>query len=1098
MLKKLLLLSLFISFAPAVLFAQFNTFGDADETTCNCFELTDDAADQVGSFNQVATIDLNNPFDLKFTVNFGCDDLGGEGLAFVLQGGAWATGADGYGIGYEGILGNVLTVEFDTRDNESSGEIANFDIAGDHISLQDNGDIFHEPANPNNLLGTPSGLNAGEDPTPHNIKPGFPNVEDCEDHLVEIEWIPGANQTIRIKIDNITTLTYIGDMIDDQFGGNPIVRWGWTGSTGVGTNTQSVCMALVPDFSYTPTNCPGENIDFSDVSCAFYPITDWEWDFSGEGTSTLENPSFTFDDPGEYDVELTITDDQGCENTVTIPVSIGFNTEVTADETTVCPGGNTVLHASGSPFVSTECCFKLVVNDLWGDYWGSGIKNEVEIIADGVSFGFYTPTSFDPGSGTSDTIDLCFEQDTELEFVIHGTDSPGECSYYFLDEDLDEILSVNGAVGGTWTEGATETYTVDCGLEVPDYDFLWDNAALLSDETSADPTATVSVDTWFHVEITDPETGCIILDSILITVYPPVTATISGMEQICQGETGDLIIAFTGEGPYDLTLEGPSGPLPTIEDIPASPYIASVGEEGDYTITYVDGNECEGTFSGTGTIDVIVPHDVVIEASATYCDGDPIADLNVVDTDGGTVNWYDNPTLTPPAVATGMTFSPPAVVGTFTYYAAETEDILGCVGAIDEVTITINPIPPAPGFVGDTEYCEGEDADVLFAEPSLAGTITWYDAAPPGGTVLSTDISYTPALVAPGLTLYITETADGCEGPATEIVLTVSPTPDAPAVSGTTDYCEGETPTPLTATISGGGEIEWRAPGGTLLASGTAYTPTLVAGTTTILVYEVLGSCISEPTTVEIVVQTAPYIILPDDQAICLGDSIQITADHNGDMVVWSDAQVGETVWLQPTVTTPYIATANNPACGVATDNIIITVNPLPTVNAGADTLIGIGGEVELMATSNTPSNFTWTPAVLYCITATCNKIYDVPNQPTVYTVYAVDENGCKSSDTVFVDINGIMEVFVPNIFSPNGDGSNDELNVQGPRLFDYSIEIYDRWGKRMFVTTEQDEFWDGTFNGEPLAPQTFVYVLKGTTILGDEIIKEGNVTIIK
>lgn len=1096
--KKSFFLFLLILITTNFVRAQFTTTGDASAIPCNCFRVTDDVAAETGSFYRNTAVNLTLPFHLKFTVNFGCTPSGGEGLAFVLQTAGWTTGAGTYGLGYQGIAGNSLAVEFDTRDNEASGEVANFDVPSDHISLQDNGDSFHAPANPNNLLGIPSGLNAGEVATPHNIKPGFPEMEDCEDHLIEIIWTPGANQTIQIKVDHITSLTYIGNMIAAQFGGNPNVLWGWTGTTGVLSNEQTVCLALVPDFTFSATSCPGELIDFTSSSTAFNPITDWDWDFGGLGTSILENPSFSFPDAGSYTVVLAITDSDGCESTLSEDISIGFETETSADDVTICPGGSTILHAVGSPFEETECCFKLVMNDLWGDYWGSGVPNEVEIIADGVSFGFYTPTSFDPGSGTSDTIDLCFEQGTALEFVIHGVDSPAECSYYFLTDDLTPILSVNGAVPGTWTEGATESHTVDCGIVAPEYTYLWDNPALLSDETIADPTATLVVSTWFHVEITDPATGCTITDSIFITVNPPVTAAVSGFDQICEGDLGELTVTFTGTPPFDINVTGPSGPLPAITGILASPYTLSVGEDGLYTLTYVSGDGCVGTFSGSGTIEVVVPYSVEIAASASYCDGDPISDLTVVSTGGGVVNWYDNPALLPPTIGTGLTFTPPAIIGTFTYYAAETEGILGCEGPADNVTITINPIPPAPSYSGTTVFCEGDAGTAIFGETTYGGTITWYDAAPPGGAVLATGLSFTPALVAPGSSIFITETAAGCEGPATEIIITVNPTPAPPLVSGETEYCEGDLVSPLTAIAGMGGTIEWKNGVGTLLGTGTTYSPILVLGATSIFVYETLGTCTSDPTEIVINVQLAPTISLPDDLEICRGDSILVTAENNGGIISWSDGQTGETVWLKPDVTTTYIGTATNPSCGSVTDDLVILVNALPTIYTSNDTVIGLGGGVTMWVDSDDADEFTWSPAILECTTSNCSDVYDVPDRPTAYVVTATDDNGCKNTDTIFVDMNGTMELFVPNVFSPNGDGSNDVLLVFGPRLFSFSFEIYDRWGKCVYVSTDQKEGWDGTFNEKILPPQTFVYIVTGETVLGEEIKFEGNVTIIK
>ena len=283
-----------------------------------------------------------------------------------------------------------------------------------------------------------------------------------------------------------------------------------------------------------------------------------------------------------------------------------------------------------------------------------------------------------------------------------------------------------------------------------------------------------------------------------------------------------------------------------------------------------------------------------------------------------------------------------------------------------------------------------------------------------------------------------------------------------------------------------------------LIPDGTTFTPTLVVGTTTILVYEVLGGCISDPTEIEIVVDEFPTISIPENLSVCRGDSILVTATNNGYDIIWSDGQTGESVWLKPDATASHTATATNPSCGSATDELLLTVNELPEIITSSDTVVGIGGEVKMWASSEDATLFTWSPAIYECITPNCSEVYAVPDRATVYVVTVTDDNGCMNTDTIFVDINGIMEVFVPNVFSPNGDGSNDYLVVHSPRLFEFKIEIYDRWGKKIYQTEEQKEYWDGTFNDKILPPQTFVYIITGITVLGEEVRKEGNTTIIK
>ena len=264
---------LFLLFTPLFSFGQYTVTDAAMASNCNCFEISNDASpNTVGSFYNNTAIDLSTDFKLKFTVNFGCDNFGGEGMAFLLKSGPWTVGTGGFGLGYQGVT-NSLAVEFDTRDNNLSGEYTTgADTPPDHVSIQSNGVIGHNTVN--NLSTT----------VPVNIiSTGTNDAEDCEDHNVEIIWDAFA-KTMDVKVDGASVFTapqLVGDIVTDLFGGNPLVLWGWTGSTGVNTNTQTVCLALEPEVTYTPTNCPGDQIDFTGDYWSNGTITDFLWDFDG-------------------------------------------------------------------------------------------------------------------------------------------------------------------------------------------------------------------------------------------------------------------------------------------------------------------------------------------------------------------------------------------------------------------------------------------------------------------------------------------------------------------------------------------------------------------------------------------------------------------------------------------------------------------------------------------------------------------------------------------------------------------------------------------------------------------------------------------------
>ena len=102
------------------------------------------------------------------------------------------------------------------------------------------------------------------------------------------------------------------------------------------------------------------------------------------------------------------------------------------------------------------------------------------------------------------------------------------------------------------------------------------------------------------------------------------------------------------------------------------------------------------------------------------------------------------------------------------------------------------------------------------------------------------------------------------------------------------------------------------------------------------------------------------------------------------------------------------------------------------------------------------------------------------PMQDMVYTVMVIDTFGCVMSDTVFIKVNELVcddpYIFIPNAFSPNGDGLNDVLYVRSRILESFYFAVYSRWGQKLFETTRFDEGWDGTFQGKPCQNGVYDY----------------------
>jgi gliding motility-associated-like protein len=142
--------------------------------------------------------------------------------------------------------------------------------------------------------------------------------------------------------------------------------------------------------------------------------------------------------------------------------------------------------------------------------------------------------------------------------------------------------------------------------------------------------------------------------------------------------------------------------------------------------------------------------------------------------------------------------------------------------------------------------------------------------------------------------------------------------------------------------------------------------------------------------------------------------------------------------------------------------------------------------------------SYTWSPpAGLSC--TNCQFPVATPSVTTVYTLTVTDANGCTDSDTVtvFVDI-ACGEIFVPNAFSPNGDNANDTFYVRGNCIKFMQFEIYNRWGEKVFSSTDPAKGWDGTWRGEKCEAATFTYFLRATLIDDTQINKQGTISLVK
>ena len=288
-------------------YAQYTLNGNAAQISCNEYRLTDAVNTQSGSVWNNIKIDLTQPFDFNFDVFLGNNNSpGADGIAFVMQPISTSVGSTGGGLGYEGIT-PAVGVTIDTYQNGN-----NNDPAEDHIAIQLNGDISHNTAN--NIAGPVSALN------------GNSNIEDGRWHSLHIVW-DTAGKTLTAYVDGSLRVSVVKDFVTDVFSGNPLVYWGFTGSTGGENNYQGFKTALSPYFNFNPAQkrCLNEPITFYDSTIIFTSLAKWWWDF-GDGSpvdSVNLNPVHTYTTAGVYTVVQRVRGADGCEATNTVMVTIG-------------------------------------------------------------------------------------------------------------------------------------------------------------------------------------------------------------------------------------------------------------------------------------------------------------------------------------------------------------------------------------------------------------------------------------------------------------------------------------------------------------------------------------------------------------------------------------------------------------------------------------------------------------------------------------------------------------------------------------------------------------------------------------------------------
>lgn len=359
----------------------------------------------------------------------------------------------------------------------------------------------------------------------------------------------------------------------------------------------------------------------------------------------------------------------------------------------------------------------------------------------------------------------------------------------------------------------------------------------------------------------------------------------------------------------------------------------------------------------------------------------------------------------------------------------------------------------------------------------------WKDIA--GQTSNSIDISFVNAVT--GVYQYRLGVSNGsdisvvsCRVYSPPLTVNVNPLPVVPPFPVQT-FCEGST---LTLTALAGISCIWTGPN----LSPTMQNPLIInnvtqanAGTYSVQAMSDSG-CTSPP--VQAIVKITPKVVpvISNDAGICAGESTTLSAS-GGLYYKWTPStgldhdDIANPV-ATPLQTTTYHVDISNDGCSDSSRSVTVTVWQIPVANAGSDKTIYQGQSVKLDGTEKGDeiTSLYWTPATNLDNPQSLTP-FASPADNTTYTLNVVSQNCGSSTSSVYVRV--YKTITIPNTFSPNNDGINDNWDIN--ELITYpncTVMIYDRYGQKVFQSTGYPKPWNGTYNGTPLPQGTYYYII--------------------
>ncbi|MFT4665007.1 MAG: gliding motility-associated-like protein [Polaribacter sp.] len=889
--------------------------------------------------------------------------------------------------------------------------------------------------------------------------------------------------------------------------------------------------------------------DFSTDSIS--DISEWYWNITDEfgnivDISTDQNPSLQVGTSGAYTMELIVTAENGCmdslEQTFEVNVidepmfpdsiirceldSVQLNPFSTNDYVYFWTPPNFLSDVNiASPWATPEVTttYSLIIRDSSGNC--ESFRDITVVLPPPLNLNLTEDTvTCEPELTLFADSDVAvgFSWSTDSEFNVifdtlpSVTVSPfGAVTYYievvdeFRCKQIDSVTIVGNGVNiepnqsDLICDGETTIVSV-INLDPADIlTYAWSPISLIIDGVTND-TATVTTPgpgTWPYVIVAENQNGCTWLDTAFVSVLDTSAQLAFVSDQQCSGYS----VQFTNQSinaPFMIWNFG--DPLnPTATSTEVNPEYVYPGP-GTFTVTLAINADvnCPDTFS----VEIIVTDpDIVVDFDYTYeqCTDTTIVFFNDLSTNTQSTftNWQwvfsNGDTILTQNPSIQLVGSQVLGVELTILSADGCEDVLAMLIPINLIDLNLtDTLTSCPGIA--IELNPGGNPDYIYDWSPSTGLDNPNSPNPMASPVVTT--TYTVTITEPSLV--------DCELIRTTTVV-VPPIIEMTA-NNDTSVCTNAVE--LFASSEQAVSYTWsNVPTFSSVISSDSFL-IAVPNEPTIYYVQVADAfgCTKEDT---ISVFGNSINVTVPDYTLCASDTLSIVPmnNDNGDVLSYDWSPVSEILEEDDNGTITVIAedgavfttiVENQYGCIDTLESMINVYDYMPSIFASAnpDTIFG-GDTTQLVVTDSIGWTYSWTPANTLSNPNIFNPLAFPPITST-YDVQITTPEGCIATARVpVVVVENICEdpfVFFPNAFTPNGDGENDYLKVFGNYIEEVYWVVYNRWGEKIFEANSILDEWDGRFNDELLGPDVFGYYLEVRCVGGGEYKRKGNVTILK